>query len=186
LENDSWLDEIIAQPPTPVVQYVERNGIRYPLPIKKAPASLRRKQSDSSLPECSDEKKRESKSTPYRDPRYKTLLTAKGSFLHDYGDDDPLTTITDPGRTLLNAEQVVPKNSLFRDNIFRRFCREMEDRNEATIIQDVSHLLVPSAKNLALYSDQHLDILIKNVNKAWTGSIPVEGPQPQPDYSVGF
>jgi hypothetical protein len=28
--------------------------------------------------------------------------------------------------------------------------------------------------------------LIENVNDGWTGSIPVEGPRPQPDYSVGF
>ena len=43
-----------------------------------------------------------------------------------------------------------------------------------------------AAKNLALYGNRHLDILIENVNKAWTGSIPVVGPRPQPDYSVGF
>lgn len=80
----------------------------------------------------------------------------------------------------------MPEKSLFRDDIFRRFCREIEDRNEAMIVQDVSRLLVPSAKNLAIYGDQHLDILIENVNEAWTESIPVEGPRPQPDYSVGF
>ena len=39
---------------------------------------------------------------------------------------------------------------------------------------------------LAIYGDKHLDILIDNVNEAWTGSIPVEGPRPQPDYAVGF
>lgn len=186
LEQDSWLEETMAQPPVPVVQYVKRNGFRYPLPVKKASASLRRKQSDSSLTGPSDQKNRESKSAPYRDSRYKTLLEAKGSFLRDFSDDDLPTTVTDPGRNLLDAEQVVPQNSLFRDDIFRRFCRDIEDRNEAMIIQDVTRLLVPSAKNLAIYGDRHLDILIENVNEAWTGSIPVEGPRPQPDYSVGF
>ena len=77
-------------------------------------------------------------------------------------------------------------NSLFRDDVFRKFCREVEDRNEAMVIQDITRLLVPSAKNLAIFGDRHLDILIENVNEAWTGSIPVEGPRPQPDYSVGF
>lgn len=186
LERDSWVEDMAAQPPIPDVQYVERNGFRYPLPVKKTPASLRRKQSNSSLNESSDQKKRESKSTPYRDSRYKTLLEAKGSFLRDFGDDDPPTTVTDPGRNLLDAEQVVPQNSLFRDDTFRRFYREIEDRNEAMIIQDVSRLIVPSAKNLAIYGDRHLDVLIENVNEAWTGSIPVEGPRPQPDYSLGF
>lgn len=64
-EHDSWLEEIMAQSPIPIVQYVERNGFRYPLPVKKVP--LRPKQSDSSLNESSDQKTRESKSTPYRD-----------------------------------------------------------------------------------------------------------------------
>ena len=175
-----------AQLPIPVVQYAETNGFRYPMPVKKVSTSLRRKQSDSSLTGSSNQKNRDSKSTSYRDPRYKTLLEAKGSFLRDFGDDDPPTTVTKPGRNLLDAEQVVPQNSLFRDDIFRRFCREIEDRNEAMVIQDVSRLLVPSAKNLAVYGDRNLDILIENVNEAWTESIPVEGPRPQPDYSVGF
>ena len=43
---------------TQVVQYVEINGFRYPRPIRKAPTSLRRKQSDSSLTGSSDQKKK--------------------------------------------------------------------------------------------------------------------------------
>ncbi|MCJ1468805.1 hypothetical protein MMC07_007435 [Pseudocyphellaria aurata] len=186
LEHDSWAEEIMAQTPVPVVQYVQRNGFRIPLPVKKTPASLRRKQSDSSLNDSSDQTKRESKSSQYRDSRYDTLLEAKGSFLRDCGDEDLPTTVTDPGRNLLDAEQSVPPNSLFRDDVFKRFCREIANRNEAMIIQDVTRLIVPSAKNLAICGDRHLDVLIENVNEAWTASIPVEGPRPQPDYSVGF
>ncbi|KAL8747406.1 MAG: hypothetical protein Q9190_000710 [Brigantiaea leucoxantha] len=102
--------------------------------------------------------------------------------MRDFGDDDPPTTVTDLGRNLLDVEQVVPQDSLFHDDIFRRSCRETEDRNEAMIIQDTSRLLVPSAKNVAKYGDRHLDVLTENVNEARTGSIPVEGPRPQPDY----
>ncbi|KAL2433575.1 hypothetical protein ABEF95_006793 [Exophiala dermatitidis] len=36
-DHDSWLEEMMAQSPIPVVQYVERNGFRYPLPVKRAP-----------------------------------------------------------------------------------------------------------------------------------------------------
>ncbi|MCJ1344518.1 hypothetical protein MMC31_002721, partial [Peltigera leucophlebia] len=142
--------------------------------------------SDSSLTGISDQKRRESKSAPYRDTRYATLLAAKGSFLRDFDNDNPPKTITDPSQKLLNRKQALPQNSLFRDNLFKRFCQEIEDRNKAMIIQDISHLLVPLAKNLVIYGDKHLDILIENVNKAWAGSIPVKSPQPQPDYSVGF
>ena len=45
---------------------------------------------------------------------------------------------------------------------------------------------MPSAETLATYGATHLDHLIEGVNEGWMGSIPVEGPKPQPDYSVGF
>ena len=98
-----------------VVQYVEIDGRRYPRPIRKAPTSLRRKQSDSSLTSSSDQKKRERKSAPYRDTRYTTLIAAKGSFM-----DKSNLGITDASkslcRCLLESEQDVPKDSLFRDD----------------------------------------------------------------------
>ena len=184
LEHDSWLEDQMGRPPPVTVQYVEINGFTYPRPIAKTP-TLRRKQSDLSLTETSDPKNREKKSAAYRDTRYETLLAVQGSFLRDFNDDPP-KSITNPGQKLLNKKQAVPQNSLFRDDLFRRFCREIANRNEAMIIQDLSRLLVPSAKNLAIYGDKKLDILIENINEAWTGSIPVEGPRPQPDYSVGF
>ena len=168
-----------------IVQYVEINGRRYPRPIRKIPTSLRRKQSDSSLTGSSDQKKRESKSAQYRDTRYTTLLAAKGSYMKksDLG-------ITDTSRTccttLLNSVQTVPEYSSFRDDIFEKTCGKIEDRNEARVIQDIGRLIVPSAETLATYGAKHLDHLIESVNEGWTGSIPVEGPRPQPDYSVGF
>ena len=183
-EHDSWPKEQMEES-NQVVQYVEINGGRYPRPIRKVPTSLRRKQSDSSLTGSSDQKKRESKSAQYRDARYTMLLAAKGSFLEqsDLG-------ITDTSRTwcttLLSSVQTVPKETLFRDDIFEKTCRKTQDRNEARVIQDIAQLIVPSVENLATYGARHLDHLIENVNEGWTGSIPVEGPRPQPDYSVGF
>ena len=179
-ERDSWLEEQMEQSSIPVVQYVEINGMRYPRPIKKVP-SLRRKQSDTGLTGSSDQKK----SAQYRNTRYNTLLAAKGSFMgkSDIGITDASKSLC---RRLLESEQDVPKDSLFRDDLFDRICREIEDRNEAMIIQDITRLIVPSAENLAIYGARHLDHLIENVKEGWTGSIPVEGPRPQPDYSVGF
>ncbi len=184
LEQDSWLEEQMEYS-TQVVEYVEINGFRYPRPIRKAPTSLRRKQSDSSLTGSSDQNKRESKSVAYRDTRYTTLLAAKGSFM-DKSDLDITDASKSLCRRLLDSEQDVPKDSLFRDDLFERTCRKIQDRNEARVIQDISRLIVPSAETLATYGATHLDHLIEGVNEAWMGSIPVEGPKPQPDYSVGF
>ncbi|KAK3175907.1 hypothetical protein OEA41_007229 [Lepraria neglecta] len=185
LKQDSWLEEQMEQSSIPVVQYVEINGMRYPRPVKKVP-SIRWKQSDTGLTGSSDQKKRESKSASYRDTLYKAFLANKGSYMHEFDDDDIPKNIEDLCQTLLERDQTVPQNSLFRDDIFKRICREIEDRNEAMVIKDITWLIVPSAKDLAMYGARHLDHLIESVNEAWTSSIPVEGPRPQPDYSVGF
>ena len=47
-------------------------------------------------------------------------------------------------------------------------------------------MIAPSAETLATYGVVHLDNLIEGVNERWIGNIAVEGPRPQPDYSVGF
>ncbi|KAK3174885.1 hypothetical protein OEA41_002131 [Lepraria neglecta] len=179
-EHDSWLEEQMEQSSIPVVQYVEINGMRYPRPIKKAP-SLRRKQSDTSLTCSSDQKK----SAQYRDICYNTLLAAKWSFIYesDIGITDASKSLC---RRLLESEQDVPKDSLFRDDLFNRTCRKIQDRNKTMVIRDIALLIVPSAQILAIYGATHLDHLNESVNEGWTGAIPVQGPQPQPDYSVGF
>lgn len=184
-ERDSWLEEQMEESKQ-TVQYVEIDGRKYPRPIRKVPNSLRRKQSDSSLTGSSDQKKRESKSAQYRDSRYTILLAAKGSYMYDFDDDNIPKSIKDLCETLLADDQIVPRDSLFRDDLFKKTCRKIEDRNEAMIIQDITRLIVPSAPNLAIYGATNLDHLIESVNEGWAGSISVEGPRPQPDYSVGF
>lgn len=183
-ERDSWLEEQMEES-NQVVQYVEINGRSYPKPIRKVPTSLRRRQSDSSLTGSSDQKKREGKSAQYRDTRYTTLLAAKGSYMErsDLG-------VTNASliwcKTLLNSKQTVPKDSLFRDDIFEATCRKVQDRNEARVIRSISPCITPSVEDLETLGAIQLRCLIENVNEGWTGSIPVEGPRPQPDYSVGF
>ena len=89
-------------------------------------------------------------------------------------------------RQLLDEEQSIPQDSLFRDDIFALTCEAMQGRNEARILRDISPLLVPSAENLAIYGATELKILIESINEGWNNSIPLTEPRPQPDYSVGF
>ncbi|KAI4221326.1 MAG: hypothetical protein L6R40_008640 [Gallowayella cf. fulva] len=184
LEQDSWLEEQMENP-TQDIKYVEVNGFRLPCPIRKAPTSVRRKQSDSSLNSSGDQTNREKKSSPYRTVRYTTLLEGKGSYM--YKSDLGITKGSkDLYSRLLGLEQAVPMDSLFRDDLFEKTCRKIEDRNEAKVIQDIARLIVPSAETLATYGATKLDRLIEGVNEGWTGNIAVEGPLPKPDYSVGF
>jgi len=89
-------------------------------------------------------------------------------------------------KTLLEAKQMDPKDTLFRNDIFESTCQKIHNRNEARVIQDISRLIVPSAENLATFGAKHLDILTESVNEGWNNSIPLTGTRPQPDYSVGF
>ena len=183
-EQDSWLKEQMESPIQDII-YVEVNGFKLPCTIRKAPTSARRKQSDSSLNSSDEQTNREKKSAPYRTVRYTTLLEGKGSYMYksDLG-------ITKGSKylysRLLVLEQAVPIDSLFRDDLFEKICRKIEDRNEARVIQDITRLIIPSAETLATYGATHLNHLIEGVNETWTGNIAVEGPLPKPDYYVGF
>ncbi|KAF1956398.1 hypothetical protein CC80DRAFT_563232 [Byssothecium circinans] len=157
---------------------------------QKSSGSLRRKQSaptsvdtasvaPSSVPPSSttpsDQKPREVKSVPYQDPRYKLLLSTKGSFM-----EESMLEITTKSKEsflkLLDAKQTVPKDSLFHDDGFKGTCQKIQDRNETRVIRDISLLIVPSAETLATCGHQ----------RSWNNSIPLTGTRPQPDFSVGF
>ena len=152
---------------------------------KKSLSSLSRKRSSStSSATPSDQRQREEKSAPYRDPRYELLLETKGSYMHnsDLGIVDTSKLLV---RDLLGSAQPCPIGTVFDDLVFNDACRNLQNKNEARIIQDISRLLVPSAEALAL-RNQKLKCLVESVNEGWNNSIPLAGTRPQPDYSVGF
>ncbi|KAK9364479.1 hypothetical protein V1509DRAFT_613426 [Lipomyces kononenkoae] len=153
---------------------------------KRSLPSLVRKQSNSTTSKTpSDQKPREEKSAPYRDPRYETLLETKGCFMVKSNLDITSASKT-LAKTLFEATQSVPEDSLFRDDVFESTCQKVHNRNEARVIQDITRLIVPSAESLATFGAKHLDILTESVNEGWNNSIPLTGTSPQPDYSVGF
>jgi len=163
-------------------QYKQDPFMEHILARKKSSSSLRsRKRSEPG----SASSVREEKSAPYRDPRYKTLLETKGSFM-----DKSELGITDESkclcRALLEEQQPTPEDSLFRDDIFEATCQKVEDRNEARLMRDITPLIVPSAEILVTYGAKELGCLIESTNEGWSNSIPVTSTRPQPDYSVGF
>ena len=180
IQEESEEDSTYMEQPQPVVVWEVINGVRYPRPTPILP-TIRRKRSDSSL--ISSE---ENKTNKYRDVRYASLLEAKGSYIRDIEDYEPPEEVENLFKTLLESNQPVPEDSLFHDDIFKKVCANLQGRNEARIMQDIARLVVPSAEALAVRGATHLKLLTENVNEAWTASIPVEGPRPQPDYSVGF
>lgn len=120
----------------------------------------------------------------YRSRAFVQILQLNGSFM-----ETSELEIADESRdlctTLLNHEQKPPRESLFEDDIFRRTCRRVASRNEATVVRDISPLIVPSAEIFASRAPE-LDSLIESVNEVWSNCQPVTNNRPQPDYSVGF
>ncbi|KAL8646924.1 MAG: hypothetical protein Q9210_005856 [Variospora velana] len=155
---------------------------------KKCSASLRRKQSQSSLQTPSDQLPREVKSAQYRSPDYAIELEDEGSYMREFDDDNIPKNVRDLCRTLLETEQLVPQDSLFRDDLFKKTCRKLQDRNENMVIRDIGLLIIPSAQTLATYGATHLDLLYETTNEGWNRvfSFPLHKTRPQPDFSVGF
>ncbi|KAF1952692.1 hypothetical protein CC80DRAFT_172641 [Byssothecium circinans] len=174
-------------------EYFEPDTMSHLLPRKKSTPSLRRKRSGSlatgsttpSSTTPSDQKPREEKSAPYQNPRYKTLLETKGSYM-EKSELDIKDGSKKMCRVLLETGQAIPDNTLFQDDIFDKACRKLQDKNEARVVQDITRLIVPSAETLATFGAKTLDVLVESVNEGWNNSIPLTGTRPQPDYSVGF
>lgn len=154
---------------------------------KKSSSSLRRKKpSTSETP--SDQLPRENKSSQYNNIEYEIRLEQKGSYMREYDDidNDKEENMKALCKTLLDKDQTIPQDSLFRDDLFKRTCEKVRNRNELMVIQDITRLIVPSAENLAIYGAKHLNHLFESVNEGWNSMAEFEGTLPQPDYSVGF
>ncbi|KAL9100900.1 MAG: hypothetical protein Q9163_003779 [Psora crenata] len=166
------------------------NHLQYFFAKKKSSASLRRKQSQLSLQTPSDQPSREGKSSQYNTPDYEIRLEGKGSYMREYDDidnnDNKGENIKILCKTLLERDQIVPQDSLFRDDLFKKTCEKVRNRNKAIVVQDIGRLIVPSAENLAIYGAKHLNYLYETANESWTSMAEYEGTLPQPDYSVGF
>ncbi len=152
---------------------------------KKSSASLRRKQSQSTIQTPNDQPSRESKSSQYNNPDYEVRLERKGSYMRK----SPLgitNTSRELCRTLLEKEQTIPQDTLFRDDLFDKTCESVQGRNEAMVVRDITPLICPSAQILRIHGAKHLNLLYESVNEAWSSMNEYEGTLPQPDYSVGF
>ena len=81
-------------------------------------------------------------------------------------------------RTLLEKEQAIPQDTLFRDDRFEETCASIQGRNEAMAVRDITPLICPSAHVLCIYGAKHLSLLYESVNEAWSNMNEYEGTLP--------
>ena len=82
-----------------------------------------------------DQPSLESKSSQYNNPEYEIRLEQKGSYMRDYDDidDDDDDDDDDKGqnmkalcKALLESDQTVPRDSLFREDLFKKTAKRSE------------------------------------------------------------
>ncbi|KAK0609357.1 hypothetical protein B0T17DRAFT_546873 [Bombardia bombarda] len=139
---------------------------------------LARRKSSAISTTPSDQKLREEKSAPYLSSLYETLLGLKGSYMAN-----ELWGLASASQALcwsLLKPRPVPSDILFRDEILEMTRQGIHNMNEARLIKDISRLIIPPV------GMKYFNIITESVNEGWDGSIPLFGPCPQPDFSVGF
>lgn len=183
LERWDWQQEHYAQVPSKGIHafpHLSRLFAR-----ERSSSSPHRRNSQSTLLTPSDQLPREIKSAQYRDPEYEIVLASKGSYMRKSS-----LGIKHTGkslcRDLLEMEQQVPQNTLFRDDLFDETCESVQGRNETMVIRDISPLICPSAQVLKIRRAIEPDFLEESVNEGWNSAISFYGTRPQPDYSCGF
>ena len=187
----SYIENIICEnrAADPVIRWIE--GKSWPKEYFEQESImnllLKRKTSSSSLGrklETSDGSVREAKNPAASSRLYEKTLAAVGIYMGGGpGITDACRTLC---KSLLETEQPLPLDSLFRDDRFERTCERLRNENEAKVIRDISSLLVPSVEVLCVYGEEHLESMVDHVNQKWHGCVLiVAGPIPQPDYSAG-
>lgn len=173
-----WLQEYFTKEP-----FREMQAFTHPHHFFARPP-LSRKESQS-LKTPSDQPLQGGRSSQYNNPDYEDRLEQKGSYMYK----SPLgitNASRDLCRTLLEKEQTIPQDTLFRNDLFDETCKSVQGRNEAMIVRDITPLICPSAQVLRIHGAKHLNLLYESVNEAWNNMNSYEGTLPQPDYSVGF
>lgn len=118
-------------------------------------------------------------------PDYRDALEKQGSYMRSdaVGTGDSSKSLC---QNLLENEQSIPQDSLFRDDLFEETCYSIQDWNEAMVVRDILPLICPPAQTLRIFGAKHLNILYETVNEGWNKGVTFCGTRPQPDYSVGF
>ncbi len=89
-------------------------------------------------------------------------------------------------KNLLKTTQIFSQNSLFYNNLFKKICKKIRNRNKTIVIRDIGLLIVSSVQTLVIYGAMQLNYLYKCINKSWNNIISFYNIRPQSDYFVGF
>lgn len=87
---------------------------------------------------------------------------------------------------LVDATYKPPQNSLFEGDFFWKVLNGVRSRNEPRVVRDISPWLIPSVELLFMRGFSNLKNLTEEIQTDWTKCVPLAGPLPRPDFTVGF
>lgn len=148
-----------------------------PLTKKRSRSTLR----DQPQSETTDKEK------DYRNPQIEALMETVNIYINVKSTIQPSQPCKDFCVQMLQAEQELPKNTLFEDDTtFEPLMARLTVENETMVFRDLTPLIAPAAELLYLHGAKHLSILYGHANMGWGRSIPLVASPPQPDYCVGL
>ena len=129
---------------------------------------------------------KEGKNPAVRSRRYQQILESVGIYISQPKPNlRAVQSNKDFCQRLLKEKQPVLQGSLFNADLFKSTYKDIANRNETRIIQDIGRLIVPAPEELFRRRAKHLKHLIETVDKSQIKSIPlVKGPRPQPDFAI--
>ncbi|KAM3072107.1 hypothetical protein ACMFMG_008568 [Clarireedia jacksonii] len=157
--------------------YFNDDNTNHLLARESSIAPLTRKRSSPSIAgsSASDERPREEKSAPYRNPSYPAFLSEDVDNYKSYMEDHEegiSQTSEKLLEILLNTEQNPPTDTLFDDTAFSKFLRKLKGKNESRVIQDLSPLLVPSVEALAILGHRLTENAGKIIQELYSNLFP--------------
>ena len=155
----------------------EYSAMDPPLTKKRSPSTLK----DQPQSQNTDKEK------DYRNPEFEVLLETVNIYIKVDGTIQPSQTCKDICVQMLQAEQELPKYTLFEDDTtFLPLITRLTVENGTAVFRDLTPLIAPAAELLYLHGAKHLSILYGHSNMGWDRSIPLVASPPQPDYCVGL
>lgn len=133
----------------------------------------------------------EEEKIPTVSPIDEDLLLGNDIYLESHPDLSPTAAYRALCYDMGTKTRLVPSNTVFQGEFFKTTCEKMRKRNKATLLADITPLLVYRAELLVQVDELPPKLNPKHLREGfgerWTHCIPlIKDCVPQPDYCVGF
>ena len=88
--------------------------------------------------------------------------------------------------SILEADYPPPQGPLFQKDRLLKVLDQVQFRNEARVVRDITPIVVPSAELLLISDQPGLEYITEAMNAEWVQCDTLCGPRPKPDFVAGI